>query len=383
MPNRRIIYASEQVVLGADGEAGVLDPIYGCQSIGMSANIPLTSTFELGQLAIYQQIESIPDITADLSKVLDGRPLMWHMATKNATSPTLRGRSDAKCILALGIFSDTADSADGTPLQEVQMSGMFTSSLAYSFDVNSEYFTETLSLVGNDRRWVNDPKYADAPTTNKVDGAFAGNNDSPDGTGGVNQRQHLIFEYNPSYGLDVNGMVADPDTTILPPEVYGISDSGTNNKVSDVFGAHIQSINISTQLGRDQVLELGRLAPYYRPATFPTEVTCEVTAISTEGDLVSTVEDGIYASGVTQCQRGTNLKDRTIRVATCEGTRIYLGTKNRLTSVNYSGGDTGGGNVTITYSFTTQNELTVIHVNDPHASGTVWWNNRANYLTDV
>ena len=37
-----------------------------------------------------------------------------------------------------------------------------------------------------------------------------------------------------------------------------------------------------------------------------------------------------------------------------------LGDKNTLQSVNYSGGDTGGGNVTITYSYTTANTLSIV-----------------------
>ena len=36
-----------------------------------------------------------------------------------------------------------------------------------------------------------------------------------------------------------------------------------------------------------------------------------------------------------------------------------LGDKCKLTSVNYSGGDTGGGNATITYSYSTFNELSI------------------------
>jgi hypothetical protein len=39
--------------------------------------------------------------------------------------------------------------------------------------------------------------------------------------------------------------------------------------------------------------------------------------------------------------------------------QIDLGTKNKLTSVNYTGGDTGGGNATVTYSYQTFNFLKV------------------------
>ena len=57
----------------------------------------------------------------------------------------------------------------------------------------------------------------------------------------------------------------------------------------------------------------------------------------------------------------TNLKNQKILVVTCEGTTIDLGHKNKLQSVNYTGGDTGGANVTITYSYTNFNDLDVTH----------------------
>ena len=41
------------------------------------------------------------------------------------------------------------------------------------------------------------------------------------------------------------------------------------------------------------------------------------------------------------------------------GTILDLGVKNKLSSVSYSGGDTGGGNVTVSYSYSNFNVLTV------------------------
>ena len=48
-----------------------------------------------------------------------------------------------------------------------------------------------------------------------------------------------------------------------------------------------------------------------------------------------------------------------ITIADSAGTRLDLGNKNKLTSVSYSGGDTGGGNATVTFSYSTFNDLTV------------------------
>ena len=76
------------------------------------------------------------------------------------------------------------------------------------------------------------------------------------------------------------------------------------------------------------------------------------------------------------------MTDATIRIATCEGLRIYLGKKNKLASVNYGGGDAGGGNATVSYTFTTFNDFTVIHESDVAGENAVWTNggNKMDYL---
>ncbi len=54
-----------------------------------------------------------------------------------------------------------------------------------------------------------------------------------------------------------------------------------------------------------------------------------------------------------------NLVDRSIIIKDNAVTVINLGSKNKLSSVSYSGGDTGGGNSTVTYSYSNFNDLTV------------------------
>jgi hypothetical protein len=65
----------------------------------------------------------------------------------------------------------------------------------------------------------------------------------------------------------------------------------------------------------------------------------------------------------------------------CDNTRIFLGTKNKLASINYGGGDAGGGNVSVTYSYTTFNDLTVVHQSDGHASSTAFWSDRYKWVS--
>jgi len=386
--NNRIHYAIQQVGFKKDSSPGdSYTAAHGVQSASVGTNFNVRQVFELGQLSIYDHIEEIPDIEITLNKVLDAYPLLFHLATMDSTTsdPTLSGRSNTRTFVALSIFSDTLSYATGTADSIVQNSGMYVSSVGYNFPLEDN-FNEDLTLVGNDKIWLADPKIVNPAASGiaaslSFDGAFDGD-DSPQTTEGVNRRQHLDFSYTSANGLDVNGMVKDPDATILPPEVFGISDSGTNELQNNVYAAHISNITVSADFGRESIFELGQKAPYHRNVAFPVEVTCEIEVTSTSGDMVSATEAGIYTVGSTTCEDLGNLKDRTIRIATCEGTRIYLGTKNKLSSVNYGGGDAGGGNVAVSYTFTTFNDLTILHSGDPHASGNTWWSNRIQWLTD-
>lgn len=381
MPNKRIYYAVHQVGLKEDGDTGNFTEVHGVQSVSMSTNFNLSQVFQLGELAIYENIEEIPDVEVSLTKVLDGYPLIYLLATTSATTPTLAGRSNAKCIFGLSIFSDDQEAASGTPGSVVQCSGQYIGSVSYNFPLDDN-FSEDCTLQGNDKVWKNDPR---ATNPNLADPTFAGafdNTDSPTGVGGVNRRENLQFSYSAAAGLDVNNMVADVDATILPPEVFGISNSGTNEQTNGQdFDAHLSSISVSVDFGREAINELGRKGPYHRTVSFPVEVSCDIEVTATSGDMISATEAGIYTTGTDPCEDGGNLADRTIRIATCEGTRIYLGYKNKLSSVNYAGGDAGGGNVTVTYTFTTFNDFTVMHLNDPNSNFT--WAGRATYLRDV
>jgi hypothetical protein len=123
----------------------------------------------------------------------------------------------------------------------------------------------------------------------------------------------------------------------------------------------IQGVTISADLGREAINELGRMAPYFRYVNFPLEVTSEFSVTASDGDQVNARD----FNDVAGCDRSyKNLVDKTIRLQVCGGTGSLIGTltmdlggKNKLTSVNYSGGDTGGGNATITYSFRTYNKF--------------------------
>lgn len=386
MSNKRIFFPAQQVGIKADG-ASTFTALHGVQSVTTSTTFNLSQVFELGQLAIFENIENIPDVETTITKVLDGYPLIYHSATSTASSPSLSGRSNEKCLVAIGIFSDTANSANGNPISEVQFSGMYVNSLQYNFPLEDN-FSEQVTMAGNNKMWANDPNLVgNAPWTGasslNFTGAFSSNADGPIGSGGVNRRENMNF-LTAATGLDSNGMVADPDCTILPPDIFGISASGTNKKSDGQnFDVSISNISVNADLNREAIFQMGRKGAFHRYVNFPVQVTCEIGVTSTSGDMVSATEYGIRTpASLAACQDGGNLQNRTIRIATCEGTRLYLGLKNKLASVNYSGGDATGGNVEVTYTYNTFNDLTVIHSGDPNALGSTWWSSRATYLVN-
>ena len=174
----------------------------------------------------------------------------------------------------------------------------------------------------------------------------------------------------------LRSQATDSDLTVLPREIQGMSNSGTKDF------AHVQSITASVDVAREELFELGAKIAYARPVTFPIEVTCDIEVTASSGDLINAIDS---CTGGDFCEEATNLSDNTIRVATCEGTRVWLGNKNKLSSVSYGGGDAGGGNATVTYSYSTFNDFTVLHSGDTFGnggskSGTNWWNNRSDYL---
>jgi len=271
----------------------------------------------------------------------------------------LAARADVKCDLRLGIFdassNNTSSAAGGDGAQkgdaevEVYCSGMFISSVSYTIPVDGNA-TESVTLVGNNKFWLRNDEADNKPKIN--DAAVSGfdGTDSPRGlgvagaaSGGVQRREDVLLS-----------------GSILPSDIDGISGSGYGNNLDSSNNpiAHLQSFTCSVDLGREDVNELGRKTPYFRPANFPVEVTSEIEAITVSGDFVEANEfgaSGLYATTAS----GNNINDQPIFVMLRAGYGFDLGNKNKLSSVSYGGGDAGGGNVSCTYSYTNFNQLDI------------------------
>lgn len=342
--NNRVFYAIQAIgfaahnaVSGSPPQPSGVVEAHGVQSVNINTTFNLTQVFELGQLQLYENIEGIPNVELSAQKVIDGYPLLYHLATPNAASPTVVGRSNERCYVVLNIYPDTNDNASGSPISAVGLSGMYVSSLGYTLPVDGNC-VEDVTLVGNDKIWKGEGGF-DTFRPN-----FDGN-DSPIGSGGVNRREDVLM------GSGVSG-------SLWPTEIPGIDASGWNIETSGAYAAHIQNTTIRANLGRNELNELGRRGPYYRFVSFPLEVTCAIEVTTSQGDGIDALADP---------PAGTNLNDQVIHIFLREGTDIDLGNKNKLASITYGGGDAGGrgGNVTVTYNYSNFNVLTVKHPQDP------------------
>jgi hypothetical protein len=324
--NNRIFYAVQAV--GLDGsDPATPNPtgitwLKGVQSVGITTNFNLEQLFELGQLAVYQNIENVPEIEVTLEKVLDGNGTIYLTAAGNGSTDIVKA-SNQTAGLYLIIYDNNHTSASGTDaIGVVWCSGMRPSNVSYKFPVEGNS-TESVTLVGNDKAWqASTSGYGAASGIAFPDISNTGAYQSPNTV--AFRRQHFI-----------------PASSYIPAEVMSAVGSGK-----------IQNITITADIRRENLFQLGLYRPYLKYANFPITITSDFEVISANGDQVSAVSSGY------------NLPDTNpIKVYFNNGTAsitVDAGIRNKLTSVNYTGGDTGGGNATVTYSYQGFNYFKVV-----------------------
>ena len=331
----RIFYACKAVELnGPSGDVGPhnieWDRIAGLQSVGINTTFNLEPIYQLGQLDIYENYEEIPEVEISLSKMLDGNPTIFAMAVGTGNIVDI---ANNRTGFRLSLFPDNTVLATGTPSSQVVCQPAYLSQVTYTFPTEGS-FTEEATLVANTKEWL----------TNKVNVLDTRDAEEPKGT--------------PKYGILRRGQF-NSDVSILPTGANGTYSSG-----SLPSGAKVNNITVTINLGREQLRELGQRTPYLRYVNFPLEITTEITVTATEeGDTVG------YIEPTTKCAVPRALGFHPIKIATCDGMILDLGTKNKLTSVNFQGGDADGGNATLTYSY--QNFSNLIYTAPTGASGDI------------
>lgn len=378
MANRRVYYAIHSVAFkdnsaaatnevvpllaGVDvNPSGRWEVARGVQSVGMTTTFNFEDVFQLGQLETYEFIESEPEIEVTMEKVLDGTKPLWFMVTGPRGTSTITDRTSGhRTDVAISIYSDAQTRATGLPLSMVLGSGMYLSSYTLTFPVDGN-FTESVTLVGNDKIWGDYDLGGDPyPSATGVNHQLLGTTQTPvgfpsgttPGAWGIGAFTTVGGESAQVIGSGVQRRESfQLDCSRLPTQIPGVGVDGTLTNIIE----HIQNITVTTDLGREDIFELGRKRPFFKFVTFPIEVTTTIEVITSQGDLIDAVarEEG--------CTRTQNTRDEYIKLCLCEGLRVDLGTKNRLQSIDMSGGDTGGGNMSITYTYVNRNDLTITH----------------------
>lgn len=323
--NDRIFYACQAVAITPTGTTP--DPTHivkGLQSVGMNSTFTLDQVFEIGQLELYENIEDVADTEVSLEKVIDGEKFIFNLTSNGKCKTDLVGAAKNRCDVYVAIYDDGTSNATGAARNVCWNSGMYISNVSYNYSVDGNA-TESVTLVGNDKFWNADtggPATAYSRWASNLATGF--NTDTP--ASGVVRR----VNFNVS-GSDIPNIVKSQKGDL------------------DANSLHIQSVSVSADFGQENILELGRLGPYARFTSFPIEVTCEFEVIATSGDLKS----------VSGSNKNLGAGEQ-ITIKDTAGTVLDLGNKNKLTSIAYSGGDTGGGNATVTYSFSNYNNLKVV-----------------------
>jgi hypothetical protein len=365
--NNRIFYATQAIALkpqndtGSTYFTGAADGWYyprGVQSAGISTTFTLEQVFQLGQIELYENVEDVPEVEVTINKVIDGTPPLYLMCMggsdgiSGANGKELVELANNRVNFRLGIYPDTNSSATGTVPTWVDCSGMYLSSVSFTIPVDGNA-TEDVTLVGNNKYW---------------------------NTGIVGPANSGFFSSATDAGTMTAPAIGRRYKFNKDPVIGSVVPTGAGGGIPIPEGKsypYLQSVTISTDLGREAINELGAMAPYYRYVTFPVEVTSEFEILGDNGDEVDAKDfDGQVGCDVVY----KNLQDKPVKIVMCgsglgDTLTIDLGNKNKLTSVNYTGGEAGGDNVSITYSYQTFNKFKVT------ASGTfqeVKWVDNAN-----
>jgi hypothetical protein len=307
----------------------------GIQSVGFSTSVAFEPIFQLGQTEVYGRTESqSPTVECTISKAIDGTQLLYATLNGGSTAhnklPAELAANNAE--LELAVYHDSIPGVGGESASiesYIYCSGMYISNVQYQLPLDG-VATEDITLIGDTKEWS---------TTGKGDALSS-----------------LASSYN-------SGSAPSPYQRWLV-------DTATSTLPLGVANWPLQSVSITMAIGRESIQELGTRGKYCRYATFPFEVTSEFEVIGGKqqptGSTVDVVDgnynfDNDYSASCSPTIEAGYL-DQTIVVVVCASGTPYtfdLGTKNRVTSVNHAGGDTGGGNVTLTYSFQNYNFLKV------------------------
>jgi len=366
---KRVFYGSTHLAIRPTTHSSTGSPTVGdfrapqgIQSVGFNTSVAFEPIFQMGQTELYGRTESqSPEVEATISKAFDGtQPLYTTIMggnsavdTKQPTELTLN-----HCELDMGIYSENVPFASGTPESAIYCSGMYLTNVSMTFPIDG-MATEEITLLGDTKK-------------------------------------HLAASNIGSYQA-VNG---GSGTAPAPYQRWSMNVQGSTLP-SGVKNYAIQSVSVSMGMGREALQEIGTRGKYCRYPTYPFEVTTDFEVIvggemTTRGvepssagsaqvqvdhyDFVNEIGLACFSADKYDITPGVapsdgnidagyidlGFRDQEIKLIFCgsgtsDNLTIDLGKKCRATSQNYSGGDTGGDNATMSYSFQSYNEFKLTH----------------------
>lgn len=298
----RVYYASHGVQVNGS-------TVNGAQSAGVTANFTLEQAFQLGKVGLYDNIVTDAEATISVSKILDGADTIYKLFTGSAQS-SISDHASTQRIIRIASNNVDADVTLSTGNQLcIESTGAFLSSVSYTIPVDG-FATEEVSFVADNK--------------SSSTGVVA----PPSGTGTRATYRQMI------------------NTAGFPAEVSG---------------QNVTNISFSTDYGREAMYKLGTFNPYFRFANFPFEVTVDFTVANTGID-----DTDVALTGVTATSDGSLPPKQNITVTVSDSNGFagshgyeFRASGCRLTSVSQDGGDTGGGNASTTYSYTTYNDFVI------------------------
>jgi hypothetical protein len=337
----------------------------GVQSVGFSSSVEFEQVFELGHLQIFENIEGSPTCEMTIERILGlGVTSLYERFCTSETRDyginMSNFASDRGCSARLSVQADGAvmtntgsagNTTTANKLYGFQLDG-FTSNYSISAQTDGAV-TESLGIAGVNLTLIpsgaTDKTLHVRPTTSNPYGTF--------------RRQDCSFQFT---------------------KIINSTMSGTTTQYS-----RVQSASINIDVGREDLLELGRKGPYIRYASFPVEVTCDVeynvdrgidVASDPEPRFQNTTQQMVEIDSDSNCQlnptegylvevKGSRRHSTSASLGCSDSGYETGGTQYnflaaisgaKLQSQSWSGGDTGGGVVTISESYTAFNAARVI-----------------------
>lgn len=338
--NQRVWWPVQSVAVGPFDASEEFNTLRGVQSFGLGVRLAQQFLKEVGNLSTYDAFEELPEVELTIEKVLDGFCPIYLACTDGAATADLAGRADRRCHLRASVHRDNQSKATANQIAELFCSGAYVSSVQYEFSVGGAQ-RETVGIVGNDAVWTTGSYvYTGYNSTHGV------SSEVPAYSAGVARRQHFDMT-NSRFPKDIPGI--NPSTGVNPEVTIG---GNTQFEVS------FESITASANLGRQMAMELGRKGEYNRFVSFPVVVTSTFNFRSKGNPLLTVRRTGTMANE-------DNTTNQTILLVSEEGLTVDLGTKNRLTGMNRTGGDAGQqGDVMLSFTYENHDDLTVTHPAD-------------------